>query len=237
MKTAFSAILYLVAFTFAEAQEKDIQNDMYSPLETIITDLNKDSKPDTLSIYLPPVEGDPGQFRKLNISLGSYGRNTFTAKDVWDDVDTCFLKENANAVKSKRVFIRKEKDQTLILLFGFAYSSGREEISIISIRNNKMEFLFDNQLEEPIQFIDLDNDNNAELICQNPPEIYTTDTKTKADIGTYSPFLAYKLDKALYLDKKLTEQYNKQHYVWAGYKYNENTKVRYPKDGKPEIIK
>lgn len=232
MKQLFLSLLLLLTISVLAQQ-----NDMHAPIETIITDLNNDEKTDTLSISLPPVEGDPGIYRRINISLGHKGRTTFTAKDSWDKIDSQFLKNNTNAVQSYLVFVHKEASQTLIVLFGFAYGSGREEIAILSIKENKIEQLLDNQLEEPIQFIDLDNDGKAELVCQNPPEIYQTDSKTKADIGTYSPFLVYKCDSVLYLDKKLTEAYNRQHYVWAGYKYNENIKVSYPKTGKPQLIK
>lgn len=232
MKKLFLSLLLLSAF-YVSAQ----QNGMHSPIETIITDLNSDGKTDTISISLPPVEGDPGTFRRITISLGTKGRNTFTAKDTWAKADPQFLRNNTNAIKSDLVFVHKEAKQTFVLLFGFAYGSGREEIAILSIKENKIEQLIDNQLEEPIRFIDLDNDGKAELVCQNPPEIYQTDSKAKTGIGTYSPFLVYKCDNVLYLDKKLTEEYNRQHYVWAGYKYNENIKVSYPKIGRPQIIK
>lgn len=234
MKKLF-LLLYVIVCLHATAQEK--QNANYAPLNTIITDLNNDGKKDTLSLYMPPAEGKPGTFGRINISLGSKGRNTFMAHDIWDKVDKEFAKHNTNAVTSDLVFIHKEPKQSYILLFGFAYGSGREEISIIRIKDNKIEMLFDNPLEEPVSFTDLDNDGEAELLAQAPPEMYEEDKKSKGFIGAYSPFIVFKLGPAMYTDKKLTEQYNKQHYVWAGYKYNENIKVRYPEKGKPEIIK
>lgn len=235
MQWLIVAALYLLPFVSAQAQDAAEQNDNYKTIETIITDLNNDGKTDTISAYMPPVDGDPGTFRKINISLGSKGRNTFIAKDVWDKIDSAFAKNNTNAVQSNLIFVHKEPKQTFILLFGFAYGSGRDEISLIRIKDNKIEMLVDNKFEEPIKFTDLDNDGEAELICQTPPEMYESDAK--GDIGTYSPFLVYKCDNVLYLEKKLTEAYNKQHYVWTGYKYNEHIKVLYPKKGRPEIIK
>ncbi len=233
MSRLFKYVFVLMSL-YSVAQ--DNQNLTYAPLSTIITDLNNDQKSDTLSVYMPPLEGNPGTFGRITVSLGNKGRNTFKAQDIWDKVDNEFAKRNINAIPSELVFIRKEPKQTYILLFGFAYGSGREEISIIRIKDNKIEILFDNPLEEPIKFADLDNDGEAELIARAPPEIYSIDEKTKAGIGAYSPFIVFKLNSVMYTDKKLTEQYNKQHYVWAGYKYNENIKVRYPEKGKPEII-
>ena len=228
-------LLFVIVCIHATAQDK--QNTAYTPLSTIITDLNNDDESDTLSVYMPPVEGDPGIFGRITISLGSKGRNTFMAHDIWDKVDNEFAKHNTNTVTSDLVFIHMEQKQTYILLFGFAYGSGREEISIIRIKDNKMEILFNNPLEEPKQFTDLDNDGETELVAQAPPEMYEEDKKSKGFIGAYSPFIVFKLSPAMYTDKKLTEQYNKKHYVWAGYKYNENVKVRYPEKGRPEIIK
>ncbi|MHA3789875.1 hypothetical protein ACX0HA_16830 [Flavobacterium hauense] len=232
MKKIVLSLLLLVALD-AAAQ----QNNNYSPIETILTDLNNDGKTDSISVYLPPIEGDPGTFRKINISLGSKGRNTFTAEDVWDKIDNAFAEKNSNTVRSNLAFVYKEPQQSFILLFGFAYGSGRSEISLIRIKDNKIEMLLDNTLEEPVRFTDLNNDGAAELVCRHPPEIYTTDEKTQTQTGSYSPFLVYILSRDMYLDPKLTEQYNKSNYVWAGYKYDENIKVRYPKKGKPEIIK
>ncbi|MDV6169928.1 hypothetical protein R1T16_15935 [Flavobacterium sp. DG1-102-2] len=237
MKSTLLIILSLFVFAVANAQEKDGQNAMYAPFETIITDLNNDSIPDTIAISMPPVEGDPGQFRKINISLGTAGRNTFTAKDAWDDIDTTFLKNNANAVKSKRIFVYKENDTSYIVLFGFTYGSGRDELDVIAVTGSKLIQLANDNIQNPIQFADLDNDGKAELICRNDYEIFNTDRKTKGDIGTYSPYMVYKCENVLYLDKKLSETYNKQHYVWAGYKYNQHIKVLYPITGKPQIMK
>lgn len=230
-----STILSLLTFVYAKAQNTAQQNDNYLPIETVVADLNNDGKTDTISVYMPPVEGDPGIFGKINISLGSKGRNTFTADDIWDKIDNVFAKENTNAVHSNLVFVRKEQAQAFILLFGFAYGSGRDEISLIRIKDNTIEMLIDNKLENPLKFIDPDNDGITELVCQKPPELYGSDAK--GDIGSYSPFLIYKCDNVMSLDKKMTETYNKQNYVWAGYKYNGNIKLRYPKTGKPEIIK
>lgn len=237
LETAICTALYLLPFFSAEAQDISQQNINHTPIKTLVADLNNDGKTDTISVYMPPVEGDPGTFGKINISLGSKGRNTFTAEDIWDKIDNAFAKENTNAVHSNLVFVHKEPKQAFILLFGFAYGSGRDEISLIRIKDNTIEMLIDNKLEEPVKFTDMDNDGITELVCQNPPEIFQTDSKAKATLGTYSPFLVYKCDNVMSLDKKLTEAYNKEHYVWAGYQYNENIMVRYPKTGKPEIIK
>ena len=58
-----------------------------------------------------------------------------------------------------------------------------------------------------------------------------------ADIGTYSPFLIYKLGRTVQINEALSKKYNENNYVWAGLKYNEKIKVLYPrKDGKPRLF-
>jgi len=231
LNAGYALVVTLFLATTCIAQT-NVQNIAFTPLETIITDLNADNLPDTLQIYLPPVEGDPGQFRKINISLGGHGRNTFTANDSWDKIDRSFTAGNTNAVTSNRVFVHKEGNKSIILLWGFAYGSGREEYAIIQVTGNKMEFLHHYWLEDPVTFTDLDADGHAELLCRQEPEM---DTKTTV---VYSPYMVYTFNGVFTLSQALTKKYNTDHYVWAGYKYNEKIIVESPSDGaKPRIIK
>ena len=235
MKTVkhITAIIYVLAvFSFYTAAAQQ-QNYIYDPVETVITDLNNDKIQDTLILYQRPVDGDPGLFTKINISLGIYGRKTFQAKDAWSSTGIPFRK-NENNTNSNNLFIYKNGYTSYIFLFGFLYGTGREEIAIIRVMNNKAELYFHNELAEPRELLDLDNDGTKELICRYTPEIYDYDENAKADIGAYSPFLVFKLDKEFLLDKKLTEKYNKEHYIWEGTKYNDDIKVVYPSnDAKP----
>ena len=234
MKTAkyTSIALYVLAVFIFNSTYCQNQNHTYSPVEIIAADLNDDKVLDTIIIYQRPVEGDPGLFTKINISLGMYGRKTFQAKDVWDSVSLDFKKKNSNSINSKNIFVHKDGSTAYIFLFGFLYGTGREEIAIIKVKGSKAELYFHNELAEPQVLADLDSDGIKELICRYPPEIYSYDQNTEAEIGAYSPFLIYKLENEFLLDKKLTEKYNKEHYIWEGLKYDDTISVVYPSGNK-----
>jgi len=233
MKILF-ILFTLLAGIMAKAQSNADQNPVYKD-EIVITDLNGDTKNDTIRLYLKPAADDPGQYTKITISLDGR-RITYKAKDSWDRIDKAFKTSNKNSVASDYVFIHKEKEQSYIILFGFPYGAGREEISIIKVSGRKIEMLFDNALGEPISIADLDGDGNAEFIIQYPPEIYKD--AQKGQIGTYSPYLAYSLTPIFDIKKALSEEYNRKHYVWAGMERDPDIQVFYPNDGsKPKLNK
>lgn len=205
-------------------------------IETVIYDLNFDGRNDTIFITSPPSSNDPGEFNRTIISLSGIGRQEFTGKDVWDYIDSTFLSNNHNAVQSKRVFVYKEKNSTLLLLFGYPFGTGRE-FTILRVEGNKIQTIFDEDLDEIIKISDKDNEGHAVLIGRQEYEIYTPVDSLDADIGTYSPFLIYKLGRTVQINEALSKKYNENNYVWAGLKYNEKIKVLYPrKDGKPRLF-
>ncbi len=229
----FLYIALLLFFTaFCRGQDAGRRNATYTPLETIITDLNADKVNDTILLYQIPLDGDPGLFTKMNVSVNGR-RKTFYAKNAWDEVSRKFAEAGKNAVVSKLAWIYKEDERSYIFLFGFPYGKGREEVLILRVEGRNMDLVFHNKLDEPRYVSDLDNDGRAELIVRRSPQFVTA----AEDIGTYSPFTIYSLE-TFSVNKALTEKYNKEHYIWAGPEYNDQIEVVYPKDGsKPGIIK
>jgi hypothetical protein len=227
--------LLLLVSVCCHAQDIQRQNATYSPVATIITDLNADNRNDTISAYGRPVGNDHGKFTKLTVSIDGR-RITYTAKGAWDTVYTSFSKVNKNDVDSPYVFVHKESECSYVLLFGYEYAGGPEEFSILKIKGRQQEMLFDNKLGYPKLLTDLDNDGRAELVAQTVPVILKADAKGMTE--TYSPFIVYNLSPAFDIDKTLTEKYNLGHYVWAGIKPNNTIEVFYPNDGsKPKLIK
>jgi len=230
--------LYLLAGVlfaiWSQAQSNSRQNTTYTPIESIITDLNSDSVNDTIILYQTPVEGDPGLFTKMNVSANGR-RMTFHAKDAWDIVSSDLAKAGKNAIGSKLAYVHKESGQSYIFLFGYPYAAGREEVFILRVKGRNMEIVFHNELAELRSITDLDNDGHAELIVRTDPEIY--DATTKGEIGAYSPYIVFDLS-SFTIDKTLTEKYNREKYIWEGTEYNGDIKVLYPKDGgKPKLLK
>ncbi|MCW4469068.1 hypothetical protein OGH69_08845 [Flavobacterium sp. MFBS3-15] len=226
---AFCCLLFSVG---SNAQTKQRQNATYTPVETIITDLNADTVNDTIILYQTPVEGDPGLFTKMNVSVNGR-RMTFFAKNAWDEIGFYLAETGQNAVLSKNAYVHKEGIQSYIFLFGFPYGSGREEVFILKVKGRNMDIIFHNKLEELQRVSDLDNDGHAEMIVRRSPQFLTVEE----DIGTYSPFIIYSLEN-FSVNKSLTEKYNKEHYIWEGIEYNDQIEVYYPNDGsKPKLLK
>ncbi len=83
------ALLFLTAFL--QAQEDTGQNSVFAPLETIITDLNSDSVNDTIILNKKPIDGKPGLFTKMNVSVNGR-RTTLYAKSSWHGISGEFAK-------------------------------------------------------------------------------------------------------------------------------------------------
>jgi hypothetical protein len=214
----------------------------FKRLNPIITDLNNDNRSDT--IFLSSSVKDTLSFNKITISVSGFGRQSFVAKNAWTNVDPSFLVKNKNAVKSKNIFLSKEKNHSVILLFGYLGGAGyREDFSIINIKDNKATLVFDKgdkdiDIELPVKLTDLDNDGRTDFVFRNLGELYQQVDSLNADIGTYHPYLVYTIDNDCKLNKDLTKKYNDDNYVFAGYEYSEQIKILYPRNGsKPSVIK
>lgn len=232
--SAFSVLTY-----FSQQANTLTIPSKYKPL---VTDLNNDGRLDTL--VLGSSLTDTTSFNKITISITGFDKQTFKAKNEWTNIDSTFLKTNKNAIESRKLFLLKAKDHSIILLFGDIDGAGyREDFSIINIKDNKSTLIFDRtekdiDIEMPISLSDLDNDGKTEFVFRNLFEYYDQVDSLNADIGTYSPYLVYTLDNDFILNKPLTKKYNEDNFVFAGYQYSEKIKILFPRDGsKPRVIK
>jgi hypothetical protein len=87
-------------------------------------------------------------------------------------------------------------------------------------------------IEAPISLEDLDGDGRLEFIYRQIFEYYRQLDSLDGDWGTYSPYFVYTVDDSCVLNKPLTIYYSQAHYVFAGFNYDENIPVFYPKDKK-----
>ncbi|HEY4150977.1 MAG TPA: hypothetical protein VGM41_18695 [Chitinophagaceae bacterium] len=218
------------------------QSPLYKSHHILLVDLNRDSIADT--IFIMPDIHDRSTFKKITISITGYGRQTFLARNSWTNVDSAFLNRNINAVRTKKLFLAGNNNQSVILLFGELDGAGyRDEFSIINIENNKAKMVFDHtdddiDVEIPTKLADLDNDGKLDFIFTEIGEVYEQVDSLKGSIGSYHPYFIYTVDDNCRLNKVLTKKYNDEHYVFAGYEYSEDIKILYPRNGgKPKVLK
>jgi hypothetical protein len=247
MKKLLALILIPLAFHVC-AQSNN--RHPYRPIKTIITDLNNDSKPDTI-VLISSLEGR-NSFNKISISLAGSTKKTFKARDYWTVVDSEFLIKNKNDFSTKLLFLKKTNKHAVILLFGEIDGAGyRGEFSIINIENNHIHMPFDAlndnkgglDIEVPVELTALENNERLCFVYTGLHEYDGFSTKSMkdkgiSDIGTYVPYLAYPVDDSCKLNKVLSKKYMEEHYVFAGFEYSEKINILYPRDGgKPRIWK
>lgn len=211
-------------------------------VRTILTDINNDNKIDTIIISSSLKE--KRFYNRISISLAGLRKQTFDAKDEWTEVDNWFLDSNKNAVNTKLLFLKKNDKHAVILLFGPIDGAGyRGEFSIVNIENNKAKMVFDHaedsvDVEVPKTLTDLEQNGRLCFVYTTLHEFDGYDARSNADIGTYTPYFVYPINDTCKLNKHLTQKYNQDNYVFAGFNYNEKIRVLYPrKKGKFRIYK
>ena len=213
-------------------------------IETISLDLNNDNKIDSITIYSRP-EISYG-YNKICINIVGINKQSFTSNIPWVKVDSSFLASNQNNIKSKNIFIKKIKNQTVILLFGDLSGAGyREKFSIIEIKNNSIKMIFDggekDDIEIPIKIVDLNKDFKLDFVWTWYKEFEKQVDSLNGDVGSYTPYIIFTLNDSCYTNLELTKKYNEENYVWAGLlsKTTESVRVFYPRNNKqkPKIWK
>lgn len=204
-----------------------VETDSNRVIELISFDLNHDGKVDTIELADPPIEGNPGLFSKITIRIQGLKTMEFYAKDVWDVIDKPFTK--SNLVKSEKVYIKVDGKQVYLVLFGYQYGSGRDEFTIIRIKDNSAKVIFNQAMNEPIGFQYYGNPKTLKFIGRtNHCEYINSSENGNYQTTTYSPFYVYNLSDTMSIDTILTKQYNLKNYVWAGKNYNEKIEVLEP---------
>ncbi len=206
------------------------------------TDLNNDQVPDTIT--LTSSTRDTTSFDGISISISHFGKQVFHTPNPWTSVDKEYLDSNTNAIATNKFFLAKGKRQAVLLLFGDLDGAGdREDFSILDIENNRAKMVLNQSqrqifIEAPVGLEDIDKDGRLEFIYRQIFEYNGKPDTLNGKIGTYSPYFVYTVDSNCVLNKPLTIRYNHQHYVFAGFKYDESIEIFYPNDNsKPRLWK
>ena len=207
-----------------------------------VSDLNNDHIPDTIT--LTSSTSDTVTFDAISISIARFGKQTFHASHSWTTVDDWFLDSNKNVIPTNKFFLARGKIQSVLLLFGELDGAGsRDDFSIVNIENNTAKMALNQNerhlyIEAPMSLGDLDGDGTLEFVYRQIFEYNGQPDTLNGKIGTYSPYFVYTVDSGCVLNKPLTVRYNQEHYIFAGFKYDEGIEVFYPNDkSKPRLWK
>ena len=202
-----------------------------------ILDLNDDGIPDTIALTLMP--SDTNYFTTVTIGIKGYGRQSFRVADTarpWTDFDDWFADSNANAIHTRRFFLRKGATKAVLLLFGnIDETSIREGFTIIKIQHNRARQVLDQitqnlDIENVLLLRDLDNDGRFELVGNHTFEFDGSPDTLGGLVGPYNPFYVYTIDDTCFRNKPLMRRYNQEKYLFAGYAFSDSIKVFYPDD-------
>jgi len=200
-------------------------------------DLNNDQIADTITIV--SSVGDTVTFDTIHIAIAHFESHTFYTDTVhpWTTVDDWFLDSNRNVLPTNKLFLAREKFQSVLLLFGNLSAAGdRDNFSIIDIEGNTPKLVLNQNerhlfIETPVTLKDLDGNGRLDFLYRQIFEYNGKPDTLNGKIGTYSPYFVYTIDSNCVLNRSLTIHYNREHYVFAGFKYEESINVFYPNDG------
>ena len=200
-------------------------------VNVIVTDLNHDNIKDTVTLFRSAKECYFCTYDIIRVSLTGGVSKTFNARYGWEKVDKKFWQSHPNSINTDQLFLAWTDSQSVLLLFGHM-GEYRFEFSMINIENNDVRMAFDHLYEEidvgiPVDLTDMDNDGRLDFIFTT----YREGTGSADLNGTcefYCPFWVHTISDSCAFNKPLTKKYNEEHYVFAGFDYNEKIIVFRP---------
>lgn len=202
----------------------------------ILYDLDLDSKLDTIRLSTTGKNGHFYCVDEVSFSLTGGGEKAFT-DGCWESINRDFLKENHNEVASDDVFIYKKKKKVWVLLFGAWDASSTAPMSVIRIRDQQPEMILNEEIDYPQHIGDDNAQHQVLLIGKGISERDGTYDSLQAPIYSYDPYYVYNLEGDGKIDSVFMEQYNRTHYVWAGWEYGANTRVVLYNNGQRQLIR
>lgn len=202
--------------------------------DLFIVNLNDDTLPDTLRLH--SSTGDHSSYDEITVTLAGFPSRTFHTSEPWSRSEDWPTLTGKNVLSTDALFLGKGKLQSVLLLSDEISPAGyRESFSIIDIEGNEVKMVLDQNkrhlaIEAPVSLSDLDGDGRLEFVYRQIFEYDGEADSLDGKIGTYSPYFVYTVDSNCILNKPLTIKYNQEHYVFAGFKYDEKIEIFYPND-------
>ncbi|HEY9261106.1 hypothetical protein [Chitinophaga sp.] len=202
----------------------------------ILYDLDQDHQLDTIRLNTTGKNGNFYCADEVSFSMTRGGKKTFT-DGCWGTVDSAFLRLNKSAVAANDVFIYTKNKQTWVLIFGAWSGSGREPMAVIRVKDQAPEMILHDEIDHPQHIGDDNTQHTVFLIGKGISERDGGDDSLHTTIYSYDPYYLYNLEKDGKIDSAATAQYNRAHYVWAGWQPDENLRVVFYNDGRRQLLR
>ncbi len=227
MKYFKIGVLLILGYIIAIA---DLCAFSFKTIESFSYDWNNDGK--VYSFLLEKIDkwNDPGDYHRLTIKIP--GKKDFVLEDKYgltnytnySHSQSLPISNNLLSKKSKYLVLTPiENNKTgtaLLFVFGWEYSSRPGKLYIISLNSDGYPEII---LKEELDILGLNATNNkgyGEIFGYHSyPEYFGP----KYIFSSYCPRYVYAVKKGdsgveINFDEKLTEEYNKKNYYWAGLK-------------------
>ena len=170
-----------------------------------------------------------GTFNKVIFRNGDRTIFEIYDEDSYDTIETKAI-EITNEVNSDNLLLQKIDDSYYISLFGAQYGCCPRDLTVLQADKDGVRKISKDGLE--IQKISKSATGQITYFGINSysEPLYPVDSLDIL-LFSYNPTLAYNLTEGFKFDSLATRQYNEDNYVFAGFKYNGEIKVAFPKDG------
>ena len=195
-------------------EEIKVNNDLFT--EIILT---ADSLVDEL---------EDATFNKMTIKNGDQVIFEMYDQDAYDTMDSRDIKVK-NEVISKNLLLQKVRDKYFISLFGAQYGCCARALTIVQIDKKGVKKIFKDEFEIH-QVITSDNGDVKYFGIDSFSESVGVVDSLDVELFTYNPTSVYRLGDDFKFDSLETKQYNEANYVFAGYNYQGELMVAFPRD-------
>jgi len=170
-----------------------------------------------------------GSFNKVIFKNGDKTIFEIYDEDAYDTIESKAI-EIANEVTSDKLLLQTFGDTYYISLFGAQYGCCPRDLTVLQADKDGVKKIFKDALEVErisktttgeIKYFGIDSYSEA---------LYPIDSLDIL-LYSYNPTWVYNLTDGFKFDSLATRQYNEDNYVFAGYKYDGEIKVAFPKNG------
>lgn len=169
-------------------------------------------------------------FDKMMIKNGEKIIFELYDQDAYDTMDSRAIKVK-NEINSKNLLLQKVKDKYFISLFGAQYGCCARTMTIVQVDKKGISKIFKDAFELH-EVIKSENGDIKYLGIDSFSESVGVVDSLDIELFTYNPTLVYSLGDSFKFDSLGTKQYNEENYVFAGYNYEDEVRVAFPRDGR-----